>query len=157
MQKKYNILKNISICLIIFSILDNFGFGGGRNGFIYFQGIGKQDIAVAVLFLITAILIYLSLISNKLTVNEFFIISLLSIFIIQLKVSGFPILFFYMFMIFQIFRQNKFNYKFISTILTTFFIELFGTNSTSNWVHNITKFSKLVLKDLNGQVLNIQI
>ena len=121
-QKKYNILKNISICLIIFSILDNFGFGGGRNGFIYFQGIGKQDIAVAVLFLITAILIYLSLISNKLTVNEFFIISLLSIFIIQLKVSGFPILFFYMFMIFQIFRQNKFNYKFISTILTAFFI-----------------------------------
>ena len=121
-QKKYNILKNISICLIIFSILDNFGFGGGRNGFIYFQGIGKQDIAVAVLFLITAILIYLSLISIKLTVNEFFIISLLSIFIIQLKVSGFPILFFYMFMIFQIFRQNKFNYKFISTILTAFFI-----------------------------------
>ena len=25
-----------------------------RNGFIYFQGIGKQDIAVAILFLITS-------------------------------------------------------------------------------------------------------
>ena len=122
LKKKYNILKNASISLIIFSILDNFGFGGGRNGFIYFQGIGKQDIAVAVLFLITAILIYLSLISEELAVNEFFIISLFSIFIIQLKVSGFPILFFYMFMILQIFRQNKFNVKFTSTLLSTFFI-----------------------------------
>ena len=28
------ILKNSSISLIIFGVLDNFGFGGGRNGFI---------------------------------------------------------------------------------------------------------------------------
>ncbi len=121
-QKKYNILKNISLSLIIFSILDNFGFGGGRNGFIYFQGIGKQDIAVAVLFLITSILIYLSLISNEITVNEFFIISLFTSFIIQLKVSGFPILFFYIFLIIEIFRHKKFHSKLTSTILTMFVI-----------------------------------
>ena len=51
------ILKNIGISLLLYSILDNFGYMGGRNGFIYFQGIGKQDVAVSVLFVFTTILI----------------------------------------------------------------------------------------------------
>ena len=48
-------LKNGSLLLIIFSILDNFGFSGGRNGYIYIQEVGKQDIAVGILLSIAAI------------------------------------------------------------------------------------------------------
>ena len=43
-------LKYASLFILVFSFLDNFGFEGGRNGFIYIQEIGKQDIAVAILF-----------------------------------------------------------------------------------------------------------
>ena len=41
--------KAASYFLLFFSLLDNFGLSGGRNGFIYIQGIGKQDIAVGVI------------------------------------------------------------------------------------------------------------
>ena len=49
--------KFASIFLVIFSIFDNFGISGGRNGFVYIQEIGKQDTTVAILFCITSILI----------------------------------------------------------------------------------------------------
>ena len=32
-----------------YSLLDNFGVQGGRNGFLYIQGVGKQDVAVGIL------------------------------------------------------------------------------------------------------------
>ena len=49
--------KFTSIFLVLFSIFDNFGIAGGRNGFVYIQEIGKQDTTVAILFCITSILI----------------------------------------------------------------------------------------------------
>ena len=50
-------LRNGSILLLFFSILDNFGYMGGRNGFIYIQEVGKQDIPVAILLSVTSLLI----------------------------------------------------------------------------------------------------
>ena len=47
---KKQIVRNSSLMLLLFSIFDNFGFNGGRNGFIYIQGVGKQDVSVAILF-----------------------------------------------------------------------------------------------------------
>ena len=38
-SSKNLVFKNGSLLFIIFSILDNFGFSGGRNGFIYIQSI----------------------------------------------------------------------------------------------------------------------
>ena len=35
--------------VLVFSILDNFGYGGGRNGFCI-QGVTKQDVTVGILF-----------------------------------------------------------------------------------------------------------
>ena len=52
------ILKNSSISLIIFGVLDNFGFGGGRNGFIDIESIVKQDSAFSIIFYISNILFY---------------------------------------------------------------------------------------------------
>ena len=49
-KNKESLYKNSSILILIFSILDNFGLDGGRNGFIYFQGLPKQDMSVAIIF-----------------------------------------------------------------------------------------------------------
>ena len=37
---------NLSLFVLIFGILDNFGIGGGSNGFLEIQMVGKPDIAV---------------------------------------------------------------------------------------------------------------
>ena len=70
----YNILKNeninlkaASFFLLIYSLLDNFGFSGGRNGFPYIQGVGKQDIAVGVLFCFVSLII-LNFIRQKISI-----------------------------------------------------------------------------------------
>ena len=51
--------------LLLFGILDNFGFNGGRNGFLYIEGVGKQDLAFAVVFLISNLLIINSIIQKQ--------------------------------------------------------------------------------------------
>ena len=101
------VLKNIGISLLLYSILDNFGYMGGRNGFIYFQGIGKQDVAVSVLFLFTTILIIYNIKTKKYDSLNFFIISLFSLFIYQLKVSGIMIFSFYIFYLICLSKNMK--------------------------------------------------
>ena len=50
-----HILKKWFFTINYLLILDNFGFSGGRNGYIYIQEVGKQDIAVGILLSIAAI------------------------------------------------------------------------------------------------------
>ncbi len=120
-QKKYKILTNATISILIFSIFDNFGFGGGRNGFIYFQGIGKQDVAVAILFLITSLFIYTTLTSKNASYMEFLLITILTIFMIQLKISSFPILFFYSLLLYKMFYEGKLKNNFLRPIFLIIF------------------------------------
>jgi len=77
-----------SVCLILFSLLDNFGFNGGRNGFFYVQGIGALDLAVGVLFLILSLNLITNIKYKKYDINEIIFFLLFSLFIFQLKVSG---------------------------------------------------------------------
>ena len=51
----YNLSKNKNLAMysgsffiVLYSIFDNVGFGGGRNGFITIQSIGKQDLSISV-------------------------------------------------------------------------------------------------------------
>lgn len=100
------ILRNVSFTILIFSILDNLGYGGGRNGFIYIQGVSKQDIAVGVLFLIISLIILLFLQKNTIKELDFSVLILLSFFIFQMKVSG--VFIFYILGIFTILMlKNK--------------------------------------------------
>ena len=66
-SSKNNLLKNGSVLLLLFSILDNFGLGGGRNGFIYIQGIGKQDIPVAILFYFLSLMMISFIMTKKIS------------------------------------------------------------------------------------------
>ena len=52
---KSNFLKLTGIVLTFFGILDNFGYRGGANGFPNIQNIGKPDLPVAVLLIISHI------------------------------------------------------------------------------------------------------
>ena len=87
-------LKNSSFILLIFSILDNFGVDGGRNGFLYVQSVGNLDVSLAVLYLITSTLIFNSLINGDFLNTDLKTFLVLSLLLFQLKVSSVPIFIF---------------------------------------------------------------
>mgnify|MGYP005742640129 FL=1 len=76
--------KVISVNILIFSILDNFGFGGGRNGFIYIQGVGKPDITFSIIFFIGFLLILRLSSSNKLKSTDFSYLNWIILFCFQI-------------------------------------------------------------------------
>lgn len=88
------------VFIIIFSLLDNFGYNGGRNGFLYIQELGKQDLEVAVLVILVG-LITINLILRKLySPLEFKILMCFSLLSLQLKLSSvfiFGLIIFYIF------------------------------------------------------------
>jgi len=81
-------LKLSSMAIFLYAYLDNFGYGGGRNGFIYIEGVGKQDTAFAIIFFLVFIFIIYSLKYDYFTLNGLFIISTLSLFAFQLRIFG---------------------------------------------------------------------
>ena len=116
--------KFASIFLVIFSIFDNFGISGGRNGFVYIQEIGKQDTTVAILFCITSILILDKIQKKYASKIDIVLISFLVFFIFEIKVSGVIIFILYFILIFILIRNNE--YKFRSLIYLQSPTILFG-------------------------------
>ena len=104
--KKNKLLNHAGLALLLFSILDNFGYGGGRNGFLYIQSLGKQDISLAILYFVTVVLIFLSISRKEFTHVEILIPTIFSLFILQLKVSGVTVMLFYLFYLYKVI-QNK--------------------------------------------------
>lgn len=92
-QNKNNFLKYSSFFILIFLILDNFGYMGGANGSIQIQMAGKADTAVGVLWTICSILIINAIIKKNTSQFEFFIILMLSLFAFQLKSNAGPLVF----------------------------------------------------------------
>ncbi len=83
----------LSYFILLFGILDNFGFSGGRNGFIYIEGIGKPDVGFAIIFFLTNILLISSIRKKSYSNLDFFVASLMALFTIQLRVFGILCLF----------------------------------------------------------------
>ena len=101
-----------SLFLLLFSIFDNFGLSGGRNGFINIQSIGKQDVPIGILFLLISALIFSALIQKSFSTDELLVFSLFSLFILQLKISGFAIAFIYLIYLYYFYLdKNKSIYK----------------------------------------------
>ena len=82
---KNTLISNISLFILVFGILDNFGLGGGSNGFIQIQMVGKPDIAVGVLFFLTTLTIIYGTTVTKPTHLEYYFLLSLIIFITQLR------------------------------------------------------------------------
>jgi len=119
-------LKYSSLAIIIYSFLDNFGYYGGRNGFIYIESIGKQDVAFAIIFYLVFLFLIYSIKYNLYTNENFFWITVFSLFALQLRISAaflFPILLFY---IYKLLRSKKYisfwKYAILQIILGTSWI-----------------------------------
>ncbi len=106
-------LKNASWFLLLFSVLDNFGISGGRNGFIYIQEIGKQDTAVATLFCLLSILLLDKIQKKNSNKPDFVYLSILVFFIFEIKVSGVIIFLLYFIYLYGLIVNSNFKIKHI--------------------------------------------
>ena len=79
-------LKNLSLLVLIFGVLDNFGFSGGRNGFIDIEAVTKYDTPFAILYFITGSLIINALITDDYDNFQLATILYLLLFSIQLRI-----------------------------------------------------------------------
>lgn len=100
-MKKNSYLKNISFLIVLFGSLDNFGFGGGRNGFIDLEAVTKFDSVFAIMFLITTLGLIQLLEENKKNDEYFILLTCFLIFSIQLRVFGYVLLILYLIYIFK--------------------------------------------------------
>lgn len=125
----YNLLKNkepflsfSSLAIFIFGILDNFGAGGGRNGFIDIESITKQDTPFGILFYLSNILIIFTLFKKGIDTSEVLFISLLLLFSIQMRIFGITtlVLFFYM-----LFALKKITLKTLKILLPSIILGIF--------------------------------
>lgn len=87
-----------SLSVLIYGFLDNFGFNGGKNGFIEVESIAKQDTPFAIMFILSTFLLFQlykeDLRKNTRTANTIiFIFCLLSV---QLRLLGFINLIFFL-------------------------------------------------------------
>ncbi len=105
------IIRNSSLLLLIFSILDNFGLNGGRNGFIYIQGVGKQDVGIAILFFFIARTVLLTLNDKKFNKFEVSLLSLLTLFTIQIKLSSVFLVFLMSYFYWFFLKESNNNFK----------------------------------------------
>ena len=98
--------KNIFLGISFFGFLDNFGFEGGRNGFLAIQEINKFDYSFSIICVLFLIFYLYSLkIKKELPFIELFLLSSIVLFSIQLRVFG-GILFFPLLYIVFRFKKN---------------------------------------------------
>jgi hypothetical protein len=110
LNKKYTDLYNVAFVILIYSILDNFGFGGGRNGYAYIQGVTKQDTTVGILFWFLSIVILKKIKEKNISNSEIVTISLISFFVYQIKVSGVLVFILYFILIIYILKLKLVNF-----------------------------------------------
>jgi hypothetical protein len=109
-------MKNLIKFILIFSILDNFGLDGGRNGFIYFQGLPKQDMSVAIIFFFVSRFIFVSIIKKNITIMDLSISSFLILFLVQIKLNAVPIFLLYLILL-DVLDASHQNYQLFHKVL----------------------------------------
>jgi len=79
-----------SISLLIYGFLDNFGFNGGKNGYIEIESITKQDTPFAVIFLSATFMLYCFLSKDKINISnsEIRLLFIFTLFATQLRILG---------------------------------------------------------------------
>ena len=100
------IFRYSSFFILIYGVIDNFGFNGGRNGFLSIQSIGKFDTSFAILYFIFSILILKLLIDKTFEPNDIVFISLFLLFCIQMKLTGLVCGVLYIFYFYK-YKKNK--------------------------------------------------
>jgi len=123
-NNEFKDLKVASIFLLIYSFIDNFGIGGGRNGFIYIQGVGKQDVAVGILFFYVSIVLIKAIKDKNFSKIDMFFVSLLILFLYEIKLSSIIIVLIYLWYLLRTFSSGVHDFKSIM-LSNTFAISIF--------------------------------
>lgn len=142
-------LKKSSVLVLMYSVLDNFGYEGGRNGFLYIQSVGNLDVAVAVVLYINSMLIINSILNKDLNPNDLKIFSILSLFIIQMKISSFPIVIIFLIYLFKYFKYFGFKSLFKQIFFPIFLFLFWIIKSLIQTGCIIFPFSPLCFKSLS--------
>ena len=103
-QLNNHVLKNISIAIVIIGILDNFGLGGGRNGFFFIQEIGKFDSSYAIIFFLCALLFYKVTLEKDFQSINFYLLIFFATFLSQIRTFGYL---FFVTILILLFLENK--------------------------------------------------
>lgn len=120
-SKNYFFIK-VSSLILVFGVLDNFGIGGGRNGFIGIDEIGAFDNSFAILFIICSIFTIFLYVNDKNHLNEYFYLGVMILMLGQIRYLGFIIFIPFLFKLIK-----EFNFKDYSSILC------FGSVLTFIW------------------------
>ena len=96
----YHLLKNenklffnSSLFLFFFATFDNFGVGGGSNGFLQIQMVGKPDVAVGVVYLIAALFLIYNIYISPPDYSEFLFLLILFTYLIQVRAISLSLIF----------------------------------------------------------------
>ena len=103
-QLNNHVLKNISIAIVFIGILDNFGLGGGRNGFFFIQEIGKFDSSYAIIFFLCALLFYKVTLEKDFQSINFYLLIFFATFLSQIRTFGYL---FFVTILILLFLENK--------------------------------------------------
>jgi len=116
-KKRY--FFSIAVSVLIYGIFDNFGIEGGRNGFIYFENLGKTDISFSIIFFIGGVFLYKLLTENSYQDSNLFISLLFIFFSVQYRIIGYLLV--ATVILYVLKNKNLFNLKvikFFSVLLT---------------------------------------
>lgn len=105
---KFKHVRIISYLILIYSLIDNVGIQGGRNGFLFIQGVTKQDTSVAVLIVFVSLSIFNNLKIKKATKLDMIILSLLILFLFQVKVSSVIVIYLYLIFLYILIKEKVF-------------------------------------------------
>lgn len=102
-------LKLATLLVLIYCFLDNFGFNGGKNGFIEIEGVTKFDTPFGIVFAISMYLMFYIFINNSLKKEEIYLLMLMIIFSIQIRPTGLLLLIPFFLMIYMFKNKTKFS------------------------------------------------
>ena len=106
-KSKIKYYKFSGIFLLVYGLLDNFGFNGGNNGFLNIQGIGKVDNNFAIIFFLSSVFLFYLIINKNYEFYNFFIISNLILFAIEMKIYGYGLMIVYIFYFFNFMNKDN--------------------------------------------------
>ena len=130
-MKNNKALNNAGLAILAFSLLDNLGMNGGRNGFLYIQSLGKQDMTIAILYFVTTILIFINIKKQSLNIFEIIIPTIFALFIWELKVSGITIFMIYLVFLYQIIKKKLLTKSTKIVLFSNFTVAIFWTLKTT--------------------------
>ena len=111
LSKRFKVFQFVAFGILIVSLLDNFGLQGGRNGYIYLDAITKQDVSIGILFFFISIAIFSMLNEEKINDLDGVFLSLITLFVVQIKISSIFIFYVYIFLFLTLLLRRKITFK----------------------------------------------